>query len=593
MRNAARIGPTCSLVILLTLGACATRPVALPQVAKGNWQAVGQYLDQRVEREMNRWHVQGVSVAVVDDQRVMVAKGYGLAGDEPSSAATSASLYRAGSISKLLTATEVMRRVRAGEIALDAPLQAQLPGFRIQNRFGATHPVTVRALLAHHSGLPSDLLCGMWLDHPASLKALQASLAQEWLAAPPQTQYRYSNLDYSLLGRLIEVKSGESFSSAMDHGVLHLLGMRHSHFEATAEIAGPHATPHRDGQAVDPAGLRDSPAGGLVTSADDLARFLSALFAGGAPALDQHGVNAMLSPQYRGIPLDFGQEVGLGWMLSGVEVPGTRSVAWHTGEYPGYASAILMSPADKIGVVVLTNDENGKKFALDVAKKALELAIAAKTGVIPSDGAQDAGSKSPVDIGAARLDALAGNYVVMDNLSRFSRQGTQLSAGLFGTTFDLVPVSADRFLVKKSFLGFLTFPLRDLSIEFVEADQRHFAVLRGLPNPLPFERLVPRPIPAAWRKRLGTYVAMNSDNNMSFGKFELAVEDGVLVAKTRISSQVWGTHDAPARIPLIPFSDSGAAVAGTNGLAGSVVHATSCARVEGLRYSGYLFCRER
>lgn len=475
----------------------------------------------------------------------------------------------------------------------DAPVAAQLPGFRIRNRFGATQPMTVRSLLAHHSGLSSDILKGMWVRHPESLEALTASLAANDLASPPQTEYRYSNLDYSVLGRMIEVRSGSSFSSAMDRGVLALLGMRHSHFEAPAEIAEPHATPHRGGRAIAPIGLRDAPAGALVTSADDLARFLSALFAGGSPALRRNDVAAMLSPQYPGLPLDFGQAVGLGWMLSGVTVPGVRTVAWHTGGYPGYASAILMSPADRIGVVVLTNDENGGKFELEVGKTALELVVEAKRGVVASPPAPGVIETAPIHLRASTLNALQGDYVVMNDLSRFSRHGDRLSAALFGTNFDLVPVAATRFRVSKSVLGFVHIPIQGFHIEFARIGRRHFAVLRGLPSPFPFEKLAPEDIPLAWRQRLGTYIAVNPDRNMSFGKLDLDIEDGVLVARTRIASQVWGTPDAPVRIPLLPFSDRGAAVAGVGGLSGTEVLATTgTGGVEELRYSGYLFRRQ-
>lgn len=117
---------------------------------------MGQYADQRMAAEMAKWKVKGASIAIVDAQRVVFANGCG-------QAATPDTTYRVGSISKLLTATEVMRRVERGEIDRDGPFSGQLPGFRIRGLSAGGKPLTVRSMLAHHSGLPSDQLKGMWL----------------------------------------------------------------------------------------------------------------------------------------------------------------------------------------------------------------------------------------------------------------------------------------------------------------------------------------------------------------------------------------------------------------------------------------------
>ncbi len=116
-----------ALFLLFVFADCASAPPQAGKIEKGNYAYVGEYLDWRIPSELRRWNVKGVSIAVVDDQRVILAKGYGLADEANAIPALPDTVYRVGSISKLLTATEVMRRVESGEIDIDGSLSAQLP----------------------------------------------------------------------------------------------------------------------------------------------------------------------------------------------------------------------------------------------------------------------------------------------------------------------------------------------------------------------------------------------------------------------------------------------------------------------------------
>lgn len=581
-----------SLWLLFFLVGCASAPPQPGKLEKGNYFYVGEYLDWRIPTELRNGNVKGVSIAVVDDQRTILAKGYGMADEANVIPASADTVYRVGSISKLLTATEVMRHVGHGEIDIDGSLSAQLPGFMIKNRFADTKPITVRSLLAHHSGLPSDYLKGMWLPDPVDLTRLQALLQDESLTAAPQTQYKYSNLDYSMLGRLIEVNRKTSFANAMELDLLQPLGMTHSWFDRTAQLKRPYAKGYINGKEASPAGIRDEPAGGLLSSSNDLARFVKFVFAdgkaGGNSLVEASMMQTMFVPQFSDQPVDFGHLVGLGWMLNGVDVPGAGTIAWHTGNYPGYFGAILISRPHKLGVIILANADEAKNFVLDAGLKALKAAIEAKQG--------ESLPKAEAPISAKRVNLLqqeiaqyAGDYVIFGNLSKITNEGNQLSVDMLDNKLDLIPVSQNRFVLQKSILGLLNFPISGLSVDFTSVGARQYAVLRGLPTPYPFELIQPKQIPAAWRSRLGKYVAEDSDNNMNFDKVELSIEQGVLVVGVKLTSQVWGVANVKSRIALEPISDNEAILIGAEGLSGSVVTARPCNGVEGFYYSGYFF----
>jgi len=259
-----------ALACSLGSGCGAAIPHRTGPIIKNDYQFLGEYLDWMVNQEANKAHVNAVTVAVVDDQRVVWSKGYGWADVARKVPASPDTLFRVGSISKLFTATEIMRRVERGEIELDAEITKQLPEFSIHSRFANAKPITVRSLLSHHSGLPTDRWNGMFTNKPVDLATLEKQLAEDSLFAAPQSKIHYSNLGFSLLGRIIEVRSNETFESAIKQSILDPLGMAHSTFAPTViDSRGYH-----QGKEVPFVESRDRPAGSLVTSAHDLARFV-------------------------------------------------------------------------------------------------------------------------------------------------------------------------------------------------------------------------------------------------------------------------------------------------------------------------------
>ena len=109
---------------------------------------------------MKKNSVTGLSIALVDDQRIVWAEGFGYADQEKKIPATADTLYRVGSISKLFTDTAAMQLVEQGKLDIDQPLKKYIPNFSIKSRYPDTAEITPRQLMTHHSGLPRDRLKG-------------------------------------------------------------------------------------------------------------------------------------------------------------------------------------------------------------------------------------------------------------------------------------------------------------------------------------------------------------------------------------------------------------------------------------------------
>jgi len=366
------------------LSGCAGVPPWPTNIARNDYEPARQYLSALIKQDMAKHDVKGLSIALVDDQKVVWAEGFGFADAANNVPATADTVYRIGSISKVVTATEIMRLVEYGNVQLDKPVTDYVPEFSIRNRFADSKPITLRALLAHHSGMPSDVLKGMWVDHPVSLAEYVRALSEESLASPPQSLYKYSNIDYSLLGRVIENVEHQEFSSAMQQNLLMPLGMADSSFQLTPDIEHRYARGYRKGKDAPRLSLRDTPAGGMLSSVNDMSRWLRFIFADGSAQgmqiIKPETLQKMFKPQFAGLDLDFDHKIGMAWMLSGLSAPGGQPLAWHNGGFPPYQAHLSLLPKQKLGVIILTNSDEASQFITKLGTRALELAYETKYG---------------------------------------------------------------------------------------------------------------------------------------------------------------------------------------------------------------------
>ncbi len=574
-------------------GCGAAIPHRTGPIIKNDYQFLGEYMDWMVNQEANKAHVNAVTVAVVDDQRVVWSKGYGWADVAHKVPASPDTLFRVGSISKLFTATEIMRRVERGEIDLDAEITKQLPEFSIHSRFANAKPITVRSLLSHHSGLPSNRWNGMFTNKPVDLATLEKQLAEDSLVAAPQTKFNYSNLGFGLLGRVVEVRSNEPFAIVMQRDILEPLGMTHSTFAPIVlDSMG-----YSHGKELPPVELRDRSAGSLVTSANDLARFVEFVLADGRAANGQQLIRSetlrsMFQPQFPGLPLDFGSRVGLGWAIQGMQVNGAGPIVGHGGGLPGYTANLSVARETKLGVVVLANDGAPGGFIGQVSKKAIALALEAKLGVAeqPEKPEPSKPKLQPIELPTKALDEHVGDYIVMGQLTHVARSGDHLSADVFGKHFNLVPIAANKFVPEASgLLGLWHKQLSNFSVTVSDVEGRRFAVLNGWPQPMAFERFTRHPLPPAWARRLGQCHVENNDSDFAFQKMRLEFVDGILDVDLRETSETLVISDESMHLLLDPIDDRNAVVVNGDG----VVRVIGDPGHEKFFFSGFTFTCSR
>ncbi|MFN8565259.1 MAG: serine hydrolase domain-containing protein [Anaerolineae bacterium] len=281
-----------------------------------------------------------------------------IAGNVPVTADTPFSVE---SIGKALTAWEIMRLVEAGDIDLDAPVNQYLTRWQVKP-LGRTSPddVTIQRILSHTAGLSVDGYRGF--DADAELPTTEAFLDGATGVSPvqilvtPGRRFMYSGGGYTILQLMIEELGGEPFEDVMQRDVLEPLGMTHSQFQWSLALNA--ATAYTSSGDVDYEVLHaDLAAGGLYTSALDLARFLT------------DGLNGdWLTPENVALmhtPAEATRDgYGFGYFLFTLE-DGT-TVAWHDGIGIGTRTIFLLLPESDDGLVILTNKATGNRIFREI-----------------------------------------------------------------------------------------------------------------------------------------------------------------------------------------------------------------------------------
>ncbi len=312
-------------------------------------------VDSFVEDQMARHSIPGMALAITYGDDVAYLQGYGDAGD--GQAVTPQTRFYIGSISKSFTALAVMQTAEQGLVDLDAPVSQYLADFRVADT-EASRTITVRHLLNQVSGLSEETYLES-LSQDATLADVVADLARAEPVAAPGTAFYYFNENYTVLGRLIEVVSGQSYDEYLRGHVLGPLAMTSTLVSpeviASANTAQGHgvlfgfSVPRE--QRISPSQM---PYGGLVSTAEDMAHYLIAQMNGGSYAgerlLSPDGVTEMRWPNTPGAPE--GEGYGMGWII---EPFGDTYVVRHGGSLENFRAFAWMLPESGYGIVVLLN----------------------------------------------------------------------------------------------------------------------------------------------------------------------------------------------------------------------------------------------
>jgi len=347
-------------------------------------QAVPADLDAWVERARTTFEVPGIAVAIVKDGQVVHAKGYGVRRLGDPAPVDDQTLFGIASNSKAFTATAIGMLVDEKKLAWDDPVGSHLPGFQMYDPY-VSRELTVRDTLSHRSGLglgAGDLL--FWPDTTVSREEVVAAARHIRPASSLRSRYAYNNLMFVVAGQVVAAVSGQPWDEFVRQRIFAPLGMTQSRISSVGlgpadNLAAPHSRGWRiKGQlrAISP--TRDdtwAAAAGIRSNLRDLVKWVTVQLERGkidgtrrlfSEAVSRelwqvhmpHRISDPPVPIARTKPNFAGY--GLGWGLRDYQ---GRQVVSHTGGLTGMVTMVLLVPSERLGVVILTNQEEGGAFS--------------------------------------------------------------------------------------------------------------------------------------------------------------------------------------------------------------------------------------
>jgi CubicO group peptidase (beta-lactamase class C family) len=319
--------------------------------------------------------IPGVSAAIVHDQHVLWAGGYGLADVATRRPAAADTIYSICSISKLFTAVAVMQQRDAGRLRLDDAVSRHLPWFNIKSVGGESEPVSVEGVLTHASGLPRESDYPYWTGPDFTFPSRDQIIARvsgQQMLYPAETFWQYSNLGLTLAGEVAAAAAGMPYDELVQRGILDPLQLTSTTPEMPVDqrgrrLAMGYSGLGREGQRRPVPFFTTNgiaPAAGYASTVEDLAQFASWQFRllakGGTEVLKATTLREMQRVHW--IDPDFTNSYGLGFA---VWRSGEKTFVGHGGSCPGFRAQLLIRSDDRVATVFMANAQgvNAQQYA--------------------------------------------------------------------------------------------------------------------------------------------------------------------------------------------------------------------------------------
>lgn len=333
-----------------------------------NTKEIHNALDAEIERAMQTWKVPGLAIAIVKDDAVVFTKGYGVREVGKDDSVDEHTVFAIGSITKAITATALGLLVQEGKLSWDDRVTKHLLDFQLYDPY-VTRELTVRDLLSHRTGLPSDTLLYFraGYDRDEILRRIRYLEPRSSF----RSQFEYQNIMFLAAGQIIPSIAGISWDDFVKRRIFQPLGMNRTNTSISDLVNLPNvASSHTwidDEIVAIPYGDLDNvaPAGSVNSSVMDMSQWLRLQLGNGeyngTQFIDSSVIRETRTPQTlirinpvmrKFFPSTHFFAYGLGWALKDYN---GRLLVYHGGHAEGNGSIVGIVPEENLGVVILTN----------------------------------------------------------------------------------------------------------------------------------------------------------------------------------------------------------------------------------------------
>lgn len=326
-------------------------------------------LDAYIVHAMHDWGVPGLAIAIVHNDSVIFAKGYGVRDVRHPEPVDAHTLFAIGSNTKAFTSAVIGTLVDAHKMSWDAPVTTYLPWFQLYDPW-VSREITIRDVLSHRSGLGrrGDLL---WYGSAYSRDEVLRRIRHLKPNTSFRSQFGYQNIMFLAAGQAAAAAAGQTWDQLIESRIFGPLHMTESNTSVTAlagqsDVAQPHLIAKGQATAIPWRNIDNiGPAGSINSNVTDMAKWVRMQLDGGtvdgtrviqaATLAETHAAQTIIAtPHDTLFPSTHFTDYGFGWVLEDYH---GRELVWHDGGIDGMLSEVRLIPEEKLGFVILTNAE--------------------------------------------------------------------------------------------------------------------------------------------------------------------------------------------------------------------------------------------
>ena len=588
-----------AITTLLLLSACATKQhSATPvRVSKHNAGDFSLYADKHIHQAMRKNNITGLSAIVFDAQDILWQGDYGLSDKDKKIAVAHHTQYQIGSLTKLMTAAAIMQLHEQQRLSIEDPVSRYLPDFPAGQCY-ANQSIRIKDLLTHEAGLVNSYWPAFWTQ--SSWREVYRQVDCSMVPFRPNTTQHYSNLGFTLLGNIIEKVTGDTYENYMRKAIFAPLQMHNTDFESfdnrhtpLPKLSKSFDEKHKT---VAPSYVRDTPAGGVVSSVSDVVKFAQ-VFLRSSPEqesiLNKDSLTQMLSPQGSQQNMALDAQIGLGWFLKTAPLDAKHYVIEHSGSTIYHHSQIIMYPEQNLGIIIMAN--SGVRFSLgEVAGKLFNRA----TGIAdeqwakgPDLGLETNSTPEKTRPSMCAPTNIAGFYHSEQGLVNVSATSDGFTADINGIQLNLKKSSTDYYSPSIKLLGLIPlgkFIFGDLQIAWYCQNNNTFVAVRDNNKEFTLAYKVhttDNSIPTTW---LGDYEATQTETRTGAPRLKIWQKGDQVYAQT---SQFPVQYQATTFL-LNRSAENAARLLYLNADAGPQILFSDAAQPHSLNFMGYRFIKQ-
>lgn len=505
----------CSILVIFSLFVANAQEIcSLDSLTKNKIDST--YLALMKENKVN-----GMSIAIVDNGKIVYAKGYGFEDVEAKVPASSKSMYRIGSITKSFTALSIMQLQSKNQLSVNDELSTHIPEFKIGFQNDVVKPILLRQMMAHISGMPSDMMNGFFTENPPSIDWTIKQTANLKMSYPNAYSHSYSNLAYNFLGEVVARKSKQKYESYIQSEIFSPLGMNSSFIYPDEKNKTPKS--YYGKTLVDEPLIADAAAGLIHSNVEDMSKYVMMYLnrgtLNGVRILDSLSILEMEKKQTEELLLDESGNFGYGLYSNSYYYKKDNDsslvkIIGHGGDTYTFHADMKYIPELGVGVVLLTNSTGGN--SINSGQRLLRLYLKQRDNASIKIKANDSikGVKNEFEKGTYWIT----NFVFEANNEqqlKFKQGPAKIKATL----------QKEGYYTMKAFLfGFVPFKIKNQAFYFEKLNDKVYVKALDLTNNSTEYigcKLEAGSISESWKKAAGSYKVINAIPCVECSKMDL------------------------------------------------------------------------